>query len=213
MQYKVLFKPTRMENKEVINTLSEIRDMMAKSSKFMSLSGLSCAIVGAFALIACFIAQYILDNPAWEHHRKVFTLTVLASVLLIICIATAFLFARRKAKKNNYRFTLDKTAQRMLWSFILPLLTGGILCIGLIHQGHYGLTSSFMLIFYGLSLTNISGYTFSSTKYLGYALLILGIIDFMVVNQSLLFWALGFGVCHIVYGILFYLLKERKSER
>ena len=70
-----------------------------------------------------------------------------------------------------------------------------------------------MLIFYGLALINLSSYTFSSTKYLGYAQVILGLIDFMVVNHSLIFWALGFGVCHIIYGVLFYFLKERKGER
>lgn len=202
-----------MENKEVIDTLSEIRDMMAKSSKVLSLSGLSCALVGVLALLACGAAQYVLSNPSWMHYQKVSILTTLALILLVICAATVFLFARHKAKKNNYRFTFDQTSRRMLWNFAIPLITGGILCIGLIHQAHYGLTSSMMLIFYGLALINLSSYTFSSTKYLGYAQVILGLIDFMAVNHSLIFWALGFGVCHIIYGILFYFLKERKGER
>lgn len=200
-----------MDNKEVINTLSEIHEMMARSSKFLSLSGLSCALVGLFALCASFMAHYIIQNPQWYHYEKVTMLTTLALILLVVSLLTIFLFSKKKADKNHLSFKLDKTVRMMLWNFALPLLVGGFLCMALIYQGHYGLTSSFMLIFYGLALINLSNFTFSSIKYLGYMQLILGICDFCAMNYSLLFWSLGFGVCHIVYGLVFYLKFERKA--
>lgn len=200
-----------MDNKEVINTLSEIHEMMARSSKFLSLSGLSCAVVGVFALCASCLANFIIQYPQCPHYQKVTILTVLALFLLCLSLLTIFIFSKKKADKNHLSFKLDKTVRMMLWNFALPLLVGGFLCLALIYQGHYGLTSSFMLIFYGLALINLSNFTFSSIKYMGYMQLILGICDFCAVNYSLLFWSLGFGVCHIVYGLVFYIKFERKA--
>lgn len=99
-----------------------------------------------------------------------------------------------------------------MWNFFLPLLVGGVLCISLILQQHYGLTSSLMLIFYGLALVNSSKYTYSNTRYLGYAEILLGLIDSFVESYALVFWVIGFGVFHIIYGLLFYLFIERKQS-
>ena len=96
-------------------------------------------------------------------------------------------------------------------NFFVPLLAGGILCFSLLLQQHYGLTSSIMLIFYGIALINGSKYTYSNTRYLGYAELILGLIDSFVPGYGLLFWVAGFGLFHIIYGVFFYLKYDRKK--
>ena len=100
----------------------------------------------------------------------------------------------------------------MLWNFFLPLLTGGILCFSLIWQQYYGLTSSIMLIFYGLSLVNCSKYTYSNIRYLGYAEILLGLVDSFVITHALLFWVTGFGLLHIAAGIYFYYKVEHKQH-
>lgn len=212
LQYKVLLKCNRnMENKEVINTLSEIRNMMAKSTKVLSLSGISSIVVGCFALVASFIANMIINNE-WPHYYKVRVLMIMSVVLFLLCFGSVLFFSKRKAEKSGMVFKFNQTVKKMLWNFFLPLMIGGIVCVGLIYQGHYGLTSSFMLLFYGLALINLSNYTFSNIKYLGYIQLILGIIDFLMIKYSLLFWALGFGISHIAYGIFFYCYIEKKNE-
>lgn len=195
----------------MINTLSEIRNMMERSTKVLSLSGVSAVVVGILAIVAALLANHIIENE-WLHVYKVRSLMILAISLFIICFMMIILFSKRKAEKNGLRFKFDRTVQKMLWNFFLPLIVGGVLCVGLIYQGHYGLTSSFMLIFYGLALINLSNFTFSNIKYLGYVQLALGLIDFLMVNHSLLFWMIGFGVCHIVYGLIFYLKFERKEK-
>ncbi|MCQ2973770.1 MAG: hypothetical protein MJ211_03040 [Bacteroidales bacterium] len=202
-----------MENKEVINTLSEIRNMMAKSSKVLSLSGVSSIIVGFWAILGAWIANYfiLLDNISQNLKNKIFILGGIG--LIIICLITVFICSKRKALKNNLPFKFDLTVKKMLWHFFLPLIIGGILCLIFINLGHYGLTSSMMLIFYGLGLVNLSGYTYSNSKYLGYTEIILGLIDCVLINYSIIFWTIGFGVGHIIYGILFYLLCERKSQK
>ena len=93
---------------------------------------------------------------------------------------------------------------RALWNFSLPMLTGGALCISLLLHGYYDILSSVMLLFYGLTLVNVSKFTYANIAWLGYAFICLGVIDSFWEGHALLFWTIGFGGFHILYGILFY---------
>lgn len=223
MQHKVLLY---MENKEVFSTLNEIRNLMEKSSRFLSLDGTSAIFVGIYACISAVIAYYMLGGTgqlSWnfiEFPRlnvntpyRLQLMLFFAALLVILCLLTVFLFSYRKARRNNQRLVFDRTARRLLWNFFLPLISGGILCLSLIWQQHYGLTSSIMLIFYGIALINVSNYTYSNIRYLGYAELILGLADSFVEGHALGFWTVGFGFFHIIYGIFFYFKYDRKKKQ
>ena len=67
-----------------------------------------------------------------------------------------------------------------------------------------------MLIFYGLALINSSKYTFFEIRYLGIAEIVLGLIASVFVSSGLILWAAGFGLLHIIYGIIMYYKYERK---
>lgn len=202
--------------------------MMEKSSRFLSLNGLSAIVVGIYACIAAVIAYFILGGddlirpgiistyrmPMLQVNTpyRLYILLLFAVVLIALCLITVVLMCHYKARKNNQRLQFDNTTQRLLWNFFLPLTVGGILCLSLIWQQHYGLTSSIMLIFYGIALINASNYTYSNTRYLGYAELTLGLADSFVEGHALLFWVIGFGIFHIIYGILFYLKYEKAQK-
>ena len=157
LQNKVLYYyRNKMENKEVISTLSEIKNLMEKSSKFLSLSGLSAIFVGIYAFIGAYIAYYILDptkittlNINTPYRLQI--IVILALILLTISLITAFYLSWIKAKKNGLRLRLDSISIRLLINFFVPLLAGGILCFSLLLQQHYGLTSSIMLIWYSFN--------------------------------------------------------------
>ena len=176
-----------MNNQEALNTLNDIRNMMEKSTRFVSFSGLSSIVIGIYACIAAIIAYSILGNTTPVPRLDVDT-------------------------PAKLQLLFDFNTRRLLWNFFLPLVVGGILCISLIWQSHYGLTSSIMLIFYGVALISASNYTFSNTRYLGYAEIALGLADSFVENYALLFWVVGFGLFHIVYGIFFHLKYEKKNK-
>ena len=171
-----------------------------------------------YACIAAIIAYSILGNTTpvprldVDTPAKLQLLIVFASLLIIVCIVTVILMCRHKAHQNNQSLLFDFNTKRLLWNFFLPLVVGGILCISLIWQSHYGLTSSIMLIFYGVALISASNYTVSNTRYLGYAEIALGLADSFVENYALLFWVVGFGLFHIVYGIFFHLKYEKKNK-
>lgn len=98
----------------------------------------------------------------------------------------------------------------MLVNLLLPLGAGGLFCgILLLHAPQ--LIAAATLLFYGLALLNASKYTLPDMRNLGLMEIGLGLLCgfFVGTGTSLLFWALGFGVLHIIYGVLLYNKYER----
>jgi hypothetical protein len=91
------------------------------------------------------------------------------------------------------------------------MIVGGIFLLKLIENGTYGLIAPGCLIFYGLALINGSKYTLSEIKYLGYCEIFLGIIGCWFTGLGLYFWAVGFGVLHIIYGTVMWFKYERNA--
>ena len=200
-----------MENKEALNTLNDIKEMMERSSKFKAISGLSIIIIGILASLVSayiyfFLGDYHINTPAkWR------TTVIIAIALLVVAFTTVFVMSYLKAKRFKLRFAFDTTMRRLLLNFFVPMAAGGLLCIALLTQQHYGLVSSITLIFYGLALINCSHFSYHELRYLGYAELALGLIDCFMVDYALLTWFLGFGVLHIVFGIIFMLKYGRRK--
>jgi len=202
-----------MDEKDYLKDISEIKNLMNRSSRFISLSGLSGIFAGIYAMAGAAIGYiYLFPKPgeyltlhSWNFRLL---LALLASVALL-SIVTAYLLTTLRAKKNNEKIW-DTTTRRLLLNFLIPLVTGGIYIIIKLNSQHYGLTASLMLIFYGLALVNASKYTIGNVKYLGYAQIIIGLICAALPGYGLWFWLLGFGLFHIIYGSIMY-LKERKD--
>lgn len=201
-----------MSEKEYLDDISQIKDLMNRSSRFLSLSGLSGILAGIYALIgAALVFRYVFpphDNyinlSSWNFQLM---LIILAGVV-IASVGTAYLLTQKKAKKNNEK-VWDSTALRLLVNFLIPLVVGGIYILIKLQSQHYGLTASLMLIFYGLALVNASKYTVGNVRYLGYAQLILGLFCAAYPRYGFWFWVLGFGVFHIIYGALMYVQDKR----
>ena len=211
-----------MNTDKALQSVDEIRKLMERSSKFVSLSGLTGILAGTYALTGSYLAVKILgtasgtdticgfdrlevDTP-WRLH----ILVGLAAAVLTASVITALLISGYKARKSGEKL-FNSLTYRILWNFFLPMATGGLFCAALLYHGHYGLTSSVMLLFYGLALVNTAKYTFSNVAWLGYAFLALGLADSFLEGYGLFFLSFGFGVFHILYGIVFYLRYERKK--
>ena len=121
-----------------------------------------------------------------------------------------FLSTAWMAQHHNAPIAIDATLRRVVFNFGIPLFAGGVLSLALVLQGHYGLTSSIMLVFYGLALINSHHFSLPALGVLGYAELLLGLVDCFVATHALLFWAVGFGILHIVLGIYLVINRKRK---
>lgn len=203
--------------KDYARDLAEIRSMMERSSKFLSLSGWEGVLAGMYALIGSYIAHSVYgftpsepfyDYLALRGSGGALMVIGIAGLVLVMALATALFFASRKAAKQGEK-AWNPTSRRLLASMAVPLVTGGLIVALLVREGLLGLVAPLMLIFYGLSLYNASKYTIAEVKMLGFVQIGLGLINLMMLGYGLLFWAIGFGIMHIVYGIIMYIRYER----
>jgi hypothetical protein len=206
--------------------LARIRGLMDRSTRFLSLSGLSGVIAGVLGLGGAAVARWYMDQHAvlrsdpltydaalladayWSH---VMVLAGIALTVLVLAVAGAFWFTLRRSKRMGQSLW-DASARRMAINLALPLAAGGVFCLALIWHGLPGLVAPATLLFYGLALLNASKYTLDEIRWLGLSEVVLGLAAAFWVGAGLLFWALGFGVLHIFYGSLMYLRHERSGN-
>jgi MFS family permease len=208
-----------MEEKEIRDELTSIRSLMERSSKFISLSGLSGVLAGIYALIGAGIAYSLLKDFPIANRVSLITyvanaiyivlnLIIIALIVLSVSILTAFILSKRKAKKRGQSIW-GKASQIVLLNMAVPLLTGGAFIVILFYHGLLFLVIPSMLLFYGVALVSAGNFTFTMVKYLGICEIILGLIAACLPGYGLLFWALGFGVLHIIYGSIMYFKYDK----
>jgi hypothetical protein len=201
--------------------LQTIREIMERSSKFLSLSGLSGIFAGVCALVGAAYAWFFILNADQvqfiDNIRKYggsltsgpgLYLASDAIIVLGLAVLGAFYFSRRKARLAGQQLWTN-TTRRLLFHFMIPLVSGGIFTLILMFHNNLELIASVMLIFYGLSLVNAGKFTFSEIHYLGLTEISLGILAGVFINLGLLFWTVGFGLMHVIYGSLMYFRHER----
>lgn len=215
------------QEKDYLQDLTEIRSMMEKSTRFISLSGLSGVFAGIFALIGAGVGIYLINDYAAWYYRQLLLgtdirsfgtmlreleikLFITAAAVLFFALIFGYYFTARKAKKLGHQ-VWNKSSRQMLVNISLPLTAGGIFCAALYYHGVIGLIAPSMLIFYGLALINGSKFTLDDIRYLGYLEIALGLVSCFVIGYGLWFWAFGFGVLHIVYGISMYYKYEHRK--
>lgn len=216
-----------MENKEQLEHISDIKKMMDKASRFSSLSSLSIIIAGIFALIGAFLIysnlEFVLNDGELISYselingesgsevltRKIKFLLVVGSLIFFSSIIICYLLSLRKVRLENAEFW-NPTFKRALRALFVPIIAGGIFSLLLLNHNAIGMVAPATLIFYGLGLINASKYTYGEVEVLGYVELTLGLVSSYYMGMGLLFWAIGFGLCHIVFGLVMYFKHDRK---
>lgn len=190
--------------------LSHIRSMMERSSRFISLSGLSGVFAGLFALAGSIYAYQLFKNYSIEYfdgkekmysYDLIIELVLVALGILVLALGSGIFFTLRKSKKFDLPVWTN-TTKKMLLNLAIPLLVGGVFCMALLYHQLFALIPPVTLLFYGLALINAGKYTFSDIRYLGACEIVLGCISLFYLGFGLVFWAVGFGILHILYGII-----------
>lgn len=202
-----------------LETLQDIKRIMERSSRFISLSGLSGIAAGIFALAGAYVAydwisEYYInydDRGSYvgdEFQQLKMKLLVVAAVVLVFSLSAAYFFTWRKAKQDNLPLW-DPASKKLLINMLLPLVVGGLFILAMLQKNTWIFISPACLIFYGLALVNASKFTLNAVRYLGICQIILGLINTQFIGYGLYFWAFGFGVLHIVYGIIMWIKYEK----
>lgn len=212
-----------MEFKNEIEAIHDIRRIMNRQTRFLSLSGLAGVFAGTYALIGAYAGYHMInvtnhiDHPhdlsvkerfLFEPHVMKFIL-IDALIVLLLSVVTGWFFTWKKAKKENAKI-FDKTAKRALYNFAVPLATGGIFCLALLFWKSYVLLAPATLIFYGLAVFQVGKYTFDEVGYMGLIQIGLGLVGIFQPGYGFILWPIGFGVVHILYGIILWNKYDRK---
>jgi nitrate reductase gamma subunit len=208
-------------SEDSLRTLQDIKSIMERSARFLSLSGWSGIWAGAVALAGTALAQYRLSqyytayNTGAGYENAAFItlrnqLAMLAAVVCIIAIAGGLYFTYRKNSESGERFW-NNASKRIMISLLIPLIAGGIMILAFLRDNQWMYLVPVSLIFYGLALINGSKYTVSDIKYLGLLEVVLGCAALALPSAyGLYIWALGFGVLHIVYGVVMWQKYDRE---
>jgi hypothetical protein len=226
LHFKVLFMAsqsnTQNPTEQSLETLQDIKRMMERSSRFISLSGLSGVSAGICALVGAYFARGIIrtylenetagSNPAGRGMaREGFVLQMfgLAIAVLVAALVSSTLFTWRKARRNQLPIW-DHASKKLAVNMAIPLLAGGFFVIGLLSNSGWSYVGPACLVFYGLALVNASKYTLTDIRYLGLLEIALGCICMYFPHDGLYFWTAGFGILHIIYGLIMWWKYERK---
>src|SRR4029078_4377912 len=214
------------EQNQHLESLQDIRQMMQKSSRFISLSGLSGIAAGVCALIGAWLAQDKLSQYGYENSidftemrgKYIFhdgyrilerELLIIGSLTFIAAFCLAFLFTYLRSRTTGVPIW-GHIARKVMINVAVPMFAGGLVVLRLMEIGAYNMIAPSCLLFYGLAVINASKYTFPEIRWLGYGNLILGALNLWMMGYGLYFWALGFGVLHILYGFIMWWRNERK---
>jgi hypothetical protein len=200
------------EQQASIQELHHIKQMMERSSRFISLSGLSGISAGFFAMLGAWLGVKKISLYAHEksidYDTLVTQLIIIAGCVLVAAFVSAFIFTYLRSKRNGISIW-GATTNRLLINLAIPLIAGAFFVLRIVQMKHIFFIAPTCLLFYGLSLINASKYTLGEIRYLGYCELLLGIINLWVPGYGLVFWAVGFGALHVVYGIIMWWKYER----
>jgi len=126
--YFVIQSTFIMSDKDYLKDISEIKNLMTKSSRFISLSGLSGILAGVYALIGAAFAFWLVttySNSELYLDGWVFrTCLLILAIVAALSILTGIYLTTRKAKKNGEKIW-DASSKQLILNFLIPLITGG----------------------------------------------------------------------------------------
>ncbi|MCD6064219.1 MAG: hypothetical protein K0R82_2130 [Flavipsychrobacter sp.] len=197
-------------NESSLKTLKDIRSIMERSARFISLSGWSGVWAGATALAGSYVAYIWLSKPVAETTTQKFLL--LAAMVFLVALAGAYYFTWRKVRAQGGT-VWNGASRRFVIQLAIPMIAGGVFALKFLYEQQESFIVPILLTFYGLALINGSKYTLSDIKYLGAGQVLLGCISLFMPEYGLLFWTLGFGALHIIYGIIMRNKYDKHTSR
>jgi hypothetical protein len=200
-----------MKDKEdYIKDIAEMRSIMERSTKFLSLSGVAVVLIGVYALVAVYIAYQVIGYDPREATSPdmINKLLGFGAIVMAVSVITVIFLSRQKAIRRNEKFW-NPTFRRLLVHALTPLLTGGILILIFIAKDLPAFIIPLSLVFYGLMLYTAGKFTFPEFQAIGLVEIALGLFSAYYTPYSLGSWAIGFGLVHIGLGLYLYFRYER----
>jgi hypothetical protein len=192
--------------------LEEILKIMRRSSTCLSLSGLGSILVGVVALASASAAYYWLciAHEVAALPQKILCLAAATFIIAFLCL---LFFSYRRSKKLQLAFW-NKPTRQLALSIAIPFVAGSFIVLWALYNQFYFLLLPLSLIIYGIAIFCGSRYSTDESRYLAVSEMFLGCFALWLPPDyaySLLIWAVGFGVLHIIYGAVIWRKYEKEK--
>jgi hypothetical protein len=176
-----------------MDDLRFIRRTMEEAGSFTAVPGWGMVAVGLSALAATALAARQSTAVGW-----VGVWMAEAALALAISLVTM----RGKARSANLSL-FSGPGRRFALSFSPPLLAGALLTVALVRAGLEGALPGTWLLLYGTGVTTGGAFSVRIVPVMGLVLMLLGAVAiFAPPGQRDLFMVVGFGLVHLVFGVL-----------
>lgn len=196
-----------MEKTKLSQDVHHIREMMEKSSKFLSLSGLSGVFAGVIALLGLYFINQVLNYHNLEYallsgplpQGVKLEVGFYGFLMVLFSLVGAYILSLRKSSQSKTSLK-NPASRRLLKAFTVPFLLGALVTIGLLINDFPILVAPSTLLFYGIALFYAGHFTYKELSHLGILIAATGSLAFFLPQFGFYLWGFGFGILHILYG-------------
>jgi len=175
-----------------MDNLRFIRETMEAAGTFTAVSGWGQVVIGLTAILAALIAGR-LAGAEW-------VLVWAAEAFLALFISVWFMY--HKAKSASLPL-LTGSARKLLFSFSPVVVVGMVVTVALMQLQMYSLLPGIWMLLYGTAVVAAGAFSVRSVPVMGAAFILAGAgALFTPVAWSTAWMIVGFGVLHIVFGIV-----------
>lgn len=176
-----------------MDNLRFIRETMESASSFTAVSGWGQTIVGGIGLTAAYLAH---QQPDWNRWLIIWIIS--AAIALVISLVAM----SRKARNNNTSL-FSQPGQKFARSFSPPMIAGALLTFGLYNSPAVKAIPGMWLLLYGAGVITGGSFSVKIVPVMGLCFMFLGTAAlFLPTSWADIFMALGFGLAHIIFGII-----------
>ena len=176
-----------------MDNLSFIRDTMERATSFTAVPGWGGVAMGVVALVAAGLARRSADASEW------LAIWVVAAALAAGIGAAALVRKARRAEG----YVLTRPARRFLLGYLPPIFVGALLTAALSRGTLVGALPGTWLLLYGTGLVTGGVFSVRIVPVMGACFMALGALALFSPEEWGNVWmALGFGILHIVFGLL-----------
>jgi hypothetical protein len=186
--------------REAEENLRVIRELMERSTKYSTFSGLSGVLAGAASIVGCLVTRTLGQQPLDPTAFRVSFLTTWAVVILFAIGADYLLTKRRAARVGKH--ILSRLGKQMFLGSTPGLGTGALLTLYFMSHNLLSDIYPVWMLCYGIAVCAVGLFSQKEVSYLGAAFLVAGAMTLLLLpTWGLPMMAVTFGGFHIAYGI------------
>ena len=197
----MLREPRDPDLYEAKENLRLIRELMERSTRHSTFSGVSGVFAGTVSILGCLATRALaLRGPTPTVYNTVF-LAIWAGVVLL-AIGADYLLTKRRAAEVGKRI-MSRLGKQMFMASLPGLGSGVILTLYFLRQGLLPQVFPVWMLCYGIAVCAVGLFSQREVTLLGLAFLFAGSLTLLFFPlHGLPMMALTFGGFHIVYGLL-----------